>query len=182
MFFDYHRQHRFEIKVARIFNTFGPRMHPEDGRVVSNFIGQALSGKPLTVYGDGSQTRSFCYVSDLVDALVKLMESPAAITGPTNLGNPREFTMLELANVVRRISGSSSPIEFRPLPQDDPKQRRPGISRARDELGWTPTVTLEDGLQRTIAYFRSVPHEFAATGGPDMRVRMTSGNVTALRR
>ncbi len=153
LFFDYHRQHGLEIKVARIFNTYGPRMHPNDGRVVSNFVIQALTGQPLTVYGDGNQTRSFCYVDDLVEGLLRLMDSPAAVTGPVNLGNPAEFTILELAELVRELTGSRSPIVFRPLPQDDPLQRRPDITRARELLGWEPKVPLRVGLEKTIAYF-----------------------------
>jgi UDP-glucuronate decarboxylase len=153
LFFDYHRQHALSIKVARIFNTYGPRMHPNDGRVVSNFIVQALKGEPITIYGDGSQTRSFCYVDDLIEGFVRLMDSPADITGPINLGNPSEFTILELAQTVIRLTGSSSTIEHRALPQDDPKQRRPDITRAKSLLDWQPTVALEDGLMKTIAYF-----------------------------
>ncbi len=153
LFFDYHRQHGLEIKVARIFNTYGPRMHPNDGRVVSNFVVQALTGQPLTVYGDGSQTRSFCYVDDLVEGLLRFMDSPAAVTGPVNLGNPAEFTILELAELVRELTGAASPIVFRPLPQDDPLQRRPDITRARELLGWEPKVPLRVGLEKTIAYF-----------------------------
>jgi UDP-glucuronate decarboxylase len=155
LFFDYFRQHRLEIKVARIFNTYGPRMHPNDGRVVSNFIVQALRGQDITIYGDGQQTRSFCYVSDLIDGLVKLMATPADFTGPVNLGNPGEFTMLELAEVVLRLVGGKSRLAFAPLPQDDPRQRRPDISVAQDMLQWQPRVSLEDGLQETIAYFRA---------------------------
>lgn len=153
LFFDYHRQHRLPIKVARIFNTYGPRMHPNDGRVVSNFIVQALSGQELTVYGDGCQTRSFCYVDDLVDGLIRLMESPPEVTGPINLGNPAEFTILELAEKVINLTGSRSKIVFRPLPQDDPSQRRPDISRAHSLLGWRPTIELDQGLRRAIRYF-----------------------------
>ncbi|HFA59424.1 MAG TPA: SDR family oxidoreductase, partial [Rhodospirillales bacterium] len=156
LFFDYHRQHGLEIKVARIFNTYGPRMHPNDGRVVSNFVVQALTGQPLTVYGDGSQTRSFCYVDDLVEGLLRFMDSPAAVTGPVNLGNPAEFTILELAELVRELTGAASPIVFRPLPQDDPLQRRPDITRARELLGWEPKVPLRTGLEKTIAYFDSL--------------------------
>jgi UDP-glucuronate decarboxylase len=156
LFFDYHRQHRLEIKVARIFNTYGPAMLPHDGRVVSSFIVSALRGEPLTVYGDGSQTRSFCYVDDLVDGLIRLMDSPAAVTGPVNLGNPGEFTMIELARQVLALTGSDSPVEHRPLPADDPVRRRPDIGRARDVLGWEPTVDLADGLKRTVEYFREV--------------------------
>jgi UDP-glucuronate decarboxylase len=156
LFFDYHRQHGLEIKVARIFNTYGPRMHPNDGRVVSNFIVQALKGEPLTVYGDGSQTRSFCYVDDLIEGLVRLMASPPELTGPINLGNPEEFTILELAELVRELTGSRSPIVFRPLPQDDPVRRCPDISRARTLLGWEPKTPLREGLVQTIAWFRRV--------------------------
>jgi UDP-glucuronate decarboxylase len=153
LFFDYHRQHRVEIKVARIFNTYGPRMHPNDGRVVSNFIVQALKGEPITVYGEGRQTRSFCYVDDLVDGFLALMASPADFTGPVNLGNPGEFTIRELADQVIAMTGSRSRIEFRPLPLDDPAQRQPDITLARERLGWQPKVALAQGLERTIAYF-----------------------------
>ncbi len=153
LFFDYHRQHRLRIKVARIFNTYGPRMHPADGRVVSNFIMQALLGKSITIYGDGSQTRSFCYVDDLVDAFIALMATGDEVTGPINTGNPGEFTMLELARQVIDITNSKSKIEFQPLPADDPRQRRPDISKARKILGWEPKVPLREGLTRTVAYF-----------------------------
>jgi UDP-glucuronate decarboxylase len=156
LFFDYWRQHRLEIKVVRIFNTYGPRMHPNDGRVVSNFVVQALRGEPLTIYGDGSQTRSFCYVDDLIDGLIRMMQSPAELTGPVNMGNPREFTILELAETVVRLVGGRSTITYLPLPKDDPRQGQPDISLARDTLGWQPRVTLEDGLRETIAYFRAV--------------------------
>jgi UDP-glucuronate decarboxylase len=156
LFFDYHRQHKLEIKVARIFNTYGPRMHPADGRVVSNFIMQALNGKPITLYGDGSQTRSFCYVDDLVDGLIRLMESPAEFTGPVNLGNPNEFTMRQLAELVLAEIGASSPLVTQPLPPDDPKQRQPDITLAREKLGWAPSIPLPEGLKRTVAYFRSL--------------------------
>jgi UDP-glucuronate decarboxylase len=156
LFFDYHRQHRLRIKVVRIFNTYGPRMHPNDGRVVSNFIMQALLGQPITIYGDGSQTRSFCYVDDLISAFVAMMATGDDVTGPINVGNPGEFTMLELADAVISITGSKSKIEFRPLPQDDPKQRRPDISQAHRVLGWQPTVQLRDGLVRTIEHFEKV--------------------------
>ncbi|MEZ5997552.1 MAG: UDP-glucuronic acid decarboxylase family protein [Hyphomonas sp.] len=155
LFFDYHRQHKTRIKVARIFNTYGPRMHPNDGRVVSNFIVQALQGKDLTIYGDGTQTRSFCFVSDLVDGLIRLMNSPDDLTGPVNLGNPGEFSMLELANKVIEMTGSSSKIVHKPLPQDDPRKRQPDIRRAREALGWEPSVKLEEGLRPTIEYFRA---------------------------
>jgi UDP-glucuronate decarboxylase len=154
LFFDYYRQHAMPIKVARIFNTYGPQMLPDDGRVVSSFVVQALRGEPLTVFGDGSQTRSFCYVDDMVDGLVRLMDSPPEVTGPVNLGNPAEFTMLELAKQVLALTGSSSPIEHRPLPDDDPVRRRPDIGRARELLGWEPAVPLEEGLRRTVGYFR----------------------------
>ena len=154
LFFDYWRQHRLEIKVMRIFNTYGPRMHPNDGRVVSNFIVQALRGEPVTIYGDGSQTRSFCYVDDLVEGMLRLMDSPGDFTGPINAGNPMEFTMIELAEKVLRLTGSKSKLVREPLPQDDPKQRQPDIALARSVLGWTPKVELDDGLKETIAYFR----------------------------
>jgi UDP-glucuronate decarboxylase len=153
LFFDYRRQFRLPIKVARIFNTYGPRMHPNDGRVVSNFIVQALRGDPITIYGDGKQTRSFCFVSDLVEGLRRLMDSPEDTTGPINLGNPGEFTMIELAEAVIRLTGSASPMVFRPAPVDDPRQRQPDITKARGTLGWEPTIPLEQGLVQTIAYF-----------------------------
>jgi UDP-glucuronate decarboxylase len=156
LFFDYHRQHKLEIKVMRIFNTYGPRMHPQDGRVVSNFIVQALRGEDITIYGDGQQTRSFCYVDDLIEGMLRLMDSPAEFTGPVNIGNPGEFTMLELAELVIRLVGGSSRLTFMPLPEDDPKQRQPDIALARAKLGWTPTVSLEDGLKETISYFRKL--------------------------
>ena len=154
LFFDYLRQHNLPIKVARIFNTYGPNMHPDDGRVVSNFIMQALNDEPITIYGDGSQTRSFCFVSDLIDGLIKLMDSPEDVTGPINLGNPVELSIRELAEAVIRLTGSKSELVQRPLPQDDPIQRQPDITRARDQLGWAPKVPLEDGLKATIAYFQ----------------------------
>ena len=154
LFFDYYRQHAMPVKIARIFNTYGPRMLPDDGRVVSSFVVQALRGEPLTVFGDGSQTRSFCYVDDMIDGLIRLMSSPHEITGPVNLGNPAEFTMLELAKQVLALAGGDSPIEHRPLPPDDPVRRRPDIGRARELLGWEPTVPLEEGLKRTVNYFR----------------------------
>ena len=157
LFFDYKRQYDLPIKVARIFNTYGPRMHPADGRVVSNFIMQALKGDPITIYGDGLQTRSFCYVDDLVDGLVKLMNSDDSVSGPVNLGNPVEFTMKELAELTLELTGSSSAIDTEPLPADDPRQRQPDISRAADLLGWMPTIGLRDGLARTIDYFREAP-------------------------
>lgn len=156
LFFDYRRQHDMPIKVARIFNTYGPRMRADDGRVVSNFIVSALNGQPLTIYGDGSQTRSFCYVDDLVDGLMQLMATPHEVTGPINLGNPNEFTISELADKINRIVDNGGPVlEFEPLPADDPTQRQPAITRARETLGWSPTIELEEGLQRTIAYFRT---------------------------
>jgi UDP-glucuronate decarboxylase len=153
LFFDYHRQHGMRIKVARIFNTYGPRMHPNDGRVVSNFIVQALQNKPITVYGDGSQTRSFCYVDDLVEGMSRLMATPDAEAGPMNLGNPHECTILELTELVKEICGSPSEIRFEPLPTDDPVRRRPDISRARSVLGWEPKVPLRDGIKKTLDYF-----------------------------
>jgi UDP-glucuronate decarboxylase len=155
LFFDYHRQHGLEIKVARIFNTYGPRMHPKDGRVISNFIVRALCGEPLPVHGDGSQTRSFCYVSDLIPAFLRFMETPAEECGPLNLGNPAECTILELAETVLRLTGSSSRIEYRPRPADDPAQRRPEIGKARALIGFEPSVPLEEGLARTVHDFRT---------------------------
>ena len=154
LFFDYNRQHGVRIKVARIFNTYGPRMHPNDGRVVSNFIVQALRGEPITLYGDGSQTRAFCFVSDLVEGFIRLMGTDDAVTGPVNLGNPHEIPVRELAERIIRLTGSRSEITYRPLPQDDPTQRCPDITLARKLIGWEPSVALDDGLQRTIAYFR----------------------------
>ncbi|MBM3371064.1 MAG: SDR family oxidoreductase [Betaproteobacteria bacterium] len=154
LFFDYWRQHQLQIKVVRIFNTYGPRMHPNDGRVVSNFIVQALKGEDITMFGDGSQTRSFCYVDDLIEVMLRMMDSPATFIGPVNIGNPGEFTMLELAEMVLRLTGSRSKISFKPLPSDDPKQRRPDISLAKQALDWEPKVSLEEGLVKTIAYFR----------------------------
>lgn len=156
LFFDYHRQHRLRIKVARIFNTYGPRMHPNDGRVVSNFIVQALKGEDITLYGDGLQTRSFCYVDDLVRGLTGLMNTGDEVTGPINIGNPGEFTIRQLAEEVIALTGSASQLVFRPLPQDDPKQRRPDIAKARQILGWEPAIALRDGLSRTISYFDSL--------------------------
>jgi UDP-glucuronate decarboxylase len=155
LFFDYHRQHHVRIKVARIFNTYGPRMHPNDGRVVSNFIVQALNNEPITMYGNGTQTRSFCYVDDLIEGFIRLMNSDDKVTGPINLGNPGEFTMIELAQKVIALSGSSSTIVHKPLPPDDPKQRQPDISAAQQVLGWQPTIQLDLGLARTIEYFKS---------------------------
>ena len=154
LFFDYHRQHNLDIKVVRLFNTYGPRMHPQDGRVVSNFIMSALTGAPLTVYGEGEQTRSFCYVSDLIDGLIAMMNSDSDVTGPINLGNPGEFTIGELANIVIKKTNSNSKIDYLPLPVDDPIRRQPDITRAKETLGWEPTIALSEGLDTTIAHFR----------------------------
>lgn len=156
LFFDYHRQHRLEIKVARIFNTYGPRMHPNDGRVVSNFIVQALQGNPITIYGDGSQTRSFCYVDDMVEALILMMHSASGFTGPVNLGNPEEFTIMELAQFIIKLTGSKSKIIRKELPTDDPERRRPDISLAKSTLNWSPKVQLEEGLTKTIGFFEDL--------------------------
>jgi UDP-glucuronate decarboxylase len=156
LFFDYYRQHNLDIKVARIFNTYGPQMHPNDGRVVSNFIMQALQNKSITVYGDGMQTRSFCYVDDLIEGFIKLMDTPSGFTGPVNLGNPNEFTILELAEKVIAMTNSSSQIELKPLPHDDPKQRQPDISLAREKLDWDINIQLEQGLEKTIPYFQQL--------------------------
>ena len=156
LFFDYHRQHGLDIKVVRIFNTYGPRMHPNDGRVVSNFIVQALRGEDITLYGDGGQTRSFCYVDDLIEAMVRMMETGAGFTGPVNIGNPQEFTIRELAERVLALVGGNSQLVYRQLPSDDPRQRQPDISQARDKLGWEPQIGLDDGLRATIAYFREL--------------------------
>ncbi len=156
LFFDYYRQHALEIKVVRIFNTYGPRMHPNDGRVVSNFIVQALQGKDITIYGDGQQTRSFCYVDDLIEVMIRMMDASAEFIGPVNIGNPGEFTMLQLAESILKLSGSKSKLVFEPLPSDDPKQRQPDIALAKSQLGWQPKVALEDGLKETIAYFRQL--------------------------
>jgi UDP-glucuronate decarboxylase len=160
LLFDYHRQHKIEIKVARIFNTYGPRMHPSDGRVVSNFIVQALRGEPITIYGDGSQTRSFCYVDDLIEGIVRFMDSTAEITGPINLGNPCEFTMLELAEKIKIITRSSSKLILKPLPNDDPKQRKPDIGLAEKTLRWNPQVQLNEGLLKTVQYFEDYLRRF----------------------
>jgi UDP-glucuronate decarboxylase len=162
LFFDYHRQHKLRIKVARIFNTYGPRMHPNDGRVVSNFVVQALKGEPITLYGDGEQTRSFCFVDDLVEGFLRLMATGDEVTGPINLGNPGEFTIKQLAETVLELTGSKSKIEHRPLPQDDPRQRQPDISKAKAILDWQPTVQLKEGVTRTIAYFAELLKEGAA--------------------
>jgi UDP-glucuronate decarboxylase len=156
LFFDYWRQHKLRIKVARIFNTYGPRMHPNDGRVVSNFIVQALLGRDITVFGDGEQTRSFCYVDDLIEGLVRLMNTADEVIGPINIGNPTEFTIFELASLVIELTGSRSRIVHRPRPQDDPRQRRPDISKANDALKWAPQIALKEGLVRTIAYFEEL--------------------------
>jgi UDP-glucuronate decarboxylase len=156
LFFDYYRQHNLDIKVVRLFNTYVPRMHPNDGRVVSNFIVQALKGEDITIYGDGSQTRSFCYVGDLIEGLVRMMNTEAGFTGPINMGNPNEFSMLELAEKVLHLVGGKSKLAYHPLPTDDPKQRQPDIALAKEKLGWTPTVQLDDGLKETVYYFRSL--------------------------
>ena len=156
LFFDYHRQHNVNIRVARIFNTYGPRMHPNDGRVVSNFIMQALRGQPITLYGEGQQTRSFCYVSDLIEGFLRFMDAPDELQGPINLGNPVEFTIRELAEKVVEMTGSSSELVFEPLPADDPRQRQPDISLAKEKLGWSPVVNLENGLSNTITYFKGL--------------------------
>ncbi len=156
LFFDYWRQHKLRIKVARIFNTYGPRMHPNDGRVVSNFIVQALLGRDITIYGDGSQTRSFCYVDDLIDGLIRLMNTPDAVIGPINLGNPNEFSIRELATTIIDLTGSRSRIIQHPLPQDDPRQRQPDISKASELLSWSPRIALKDGLKKTISYFEKL--------------------------
>ncbi len=154
LFFDYHRQHQLQIKVVRIFNTYGPRMHPNDGRVVSNFIVQALRGEDITIYGNGEQTRSFCYVDDLIDAMLRMMHTPAGLTGPINIGNPNEVTMLELAERILALTGSKAKLTFKPLPADDPRQRQPDITLAKRHLDWQPSVSLEDGLKATIEYFK----------------------------
>ena len=166
LFFDYHRQHNLDIKVARIFNTYGPRMHPNDGRVVSNFIIQALRGEDITIYGDGQQTRSFCYVDDLVEGLIRLMESPEGVTGPINLGNPGEFTIKELAEHIIDLTGSSSKMVNKPLPQDDPKMRQPDITRAKKILDWKPETALREGLIKTIAYFDDVLKDLKGAPNP----------------
>lgn len=156
LFFDYHRQHKINIRVVRIFNTYGPRMHPNDGRVVSNFVLQALNNRDITVFGDGSQSRSFCFVDDMIDGLIRMMTAPDDFTGPVNIGNPNEFTIRELAEKVIELTGSTSKLVFRPLPEDDPLQRRPNIDLARSKLRWEPKIQLDEGLKRTIAYFRSI--------------------------
>jgi UDP-glucuronate decarboxylase len=173
LFYDYHRQHKLDVRVVRIFNTYGPRMHPNDGRVVSNFIVQALRGAPITLYGDGGQTRSFCYVEDLIDGLIRLMNTEGpTLHEPVNIGNPHEVTVAELAERVLKLSGSASPLEYHPLPADDPLQRCPDITRARTLLGWQPRVPLEEGLARTIQYFRGVLGE--ATSGPEKSAPLTA--------
>jgi UDP-glucuronate decarboxylase len=159
LFFDYYRQHNMPIKVVRIFNTYGPRMHPNDGRVMSNFIVQALLGRDITIYGDGSQTRSFCYVDDLIDGLIRMMATPTANVGPINIGNPEEFTILQLAKLVIEMTGSHSKIIHRPKPQDDPRKRRPDISRAQETLNWSPRISLDEGLKKTVAYFEKMLHD-----------------------
>jgi UDP-glucuronate decarboxylase len=178
LFFDYHRQHKLRIKVARIFNTYGPRMHPNDGRVVSNFITQALKGEPITIYGNGRQTRSFCYVDDLVDGLIRLMETPDTVTGPVNLGNPAENTILELAQKIIALTGSRSRIVMRPLPSDDPRQRNPDIGQARDLLNWEPQIPLNEGLLKTISYFEGRTDErceqFWSPAALDISARMSA--------
>jgi UDP-glucuronate decarboxylase len=187
LFFDYHRRHGVEIKVARIFNTYGPRMDPNDGRVVSNFIVHALKGQPITIYGDGSQTRSFCYVDDLIEAFVLLMRSPAEVTGPMNLGNPAEFTIKELAELVLELTGSKSKLAYLPLPEDDPRQRQPDITLAQERLGWQPTVSLREGLLRTIVYFDGLlsgaaPHlNGAAIAAKPRRLPVANGRRVASR-
>jgi UDP-glucuronate decarboxylase len=179
LFYDYRRRHGLEVKIARIFNTYGPRMHPGDGRVVSNFIVQALKGEPLTVYGDGAQTRSFCYVSDLIDGFVRLMNSESTVTGPMNLGNPVEFTVLELTEEVLRLTGSKSSLIRKPLPSDDPKQRQPDISLARRTLGWEPNVQLRQGLLRTIEYFDRVLVRPEPTSAPRFSGQVESRSLAA---
>jgi UDP-glucuronate decarboxylase len=156
LFFDYYRQNNVDIKVVRIFNTYGPRMHPDDGRVVSNFIVQALKGENITIFGDGKQTRSFCYVDDLIDGMIRMMNSVKGFTGPVNLGNPDEYTVKELAEMIVRLTGSGSRVEYKPLPMDDPKRRQPDITLAREMLSWEPKVIVEDGLKKTIEYFREL--------------------------
>ncbi len=170
LFFDYHRQHQVDVRIARIFNTYGPRMHPNDGRVVSNFIVQALLGKPITIFGDGRQTRSFCYVDDLVDGLMRLMDRPGPLIGPFNLGNPIEFSIAELAEIVLELAASKSELVYRPLPSDDPIQRQPDIARAGAALDWAPEVELRQGLEKTIAYFDALLGELGSTAVDDLTV------------
>jgi UDP-glucuronate decarboxylase len=176
LFFDYWRQHKLGIKVARIFNTYGPRMHPNDGRVVSNFVVQALLGRDITIYGDGTQTRSFCYVDDLIDGLVRLMDSKESIIGPINLGNPVEFSMRQLANTILDLTGSRSQLVYRPLPQDDPSQRQPDIKKARDLLGWEPSISLKEGLIKTIAYFEDLLRESSIKESLDINSKKNVGD------
>jgi UDP-glucuronate decarboxylase len=171
LFFDYRRQHNMPIKVVRIFNTYGPRMHPHDGRVVSNFIVQALKGENITIYGDGSQTRSFCYVDDLVEAMLRMMDTPADVTGPVNIGNPNEFTIRELAEIVIELTATKGRVRFEPLPSDDPRQRQPNIAKAKEVLGWEPKTQLRDGLVRTIAYFDRLLSENATPAMASSRLR-----------
>jgi UDP-glucuronate decarboxylase len=175
LFFDYRRQHNMPIKVVRIFNTYGPRMHPDDGRVVSNFIVQALRGQQITLYGEGTQTRSFCYVDDLIEAIVRMMETPSDVTGPINIGNPREFTIRKLAELVIEMTGAKSKIRFEPLPSDDPRQRQPDISMAKSILKWEPKVELREGLMRTIAYFESIVRNDGRTGAKASRLDFDLG-------
>jgi UDP-glucuronate decarboxylase len=182
LFFDYYRQHRLKIKVVRIFNTYGPNMHPDDGRVVSNFILQALRGEDITLYGDGNQTRSFCYVDDLVTGLVKMMESPESVTGPINMGNPQEITIRELAEKIIALTGSPSKLVFRELPQDDPRRRRPDITRAKELLGWEPATAVEDGLKATITYFETLLRDGAALAAGGMNGRKTATTAPAYSR
>jgi UDP-glucuronate decarboxylase len=181
LFFDYRRQHSLGIKVARIFNTYGPRMHPNDGRVVSNFIVQALQNKPITLYGDGAQTRSFCYVDDLIEGFIRLMASPDDVAGPVNLGNPGEFTIIDLADIIRDLTGSRSPIVHEPLPQDDPRQRQPDIQLARSRLGWEPKVSLREGLKPTIAYFEQMLRRSYRDGARIPPDRLTSSETSTSR-
>jgi UDP-glucuronate decarboxylase len=171
LFFDYRRQHDMPIKVVRIFNTYGPRMHPHDGRVVSNFIVQALKDENITIYGDGSQTRSFCYVDDLVEAMLRMMDTPGDVTGPINIGNPNEFTIRELAEIVIELTGTKGKIHFEPLPSDDPRQRQPDIAKAKEVLGWEPKTQLRDGLVKTIAYFDKLLSEDAMPTLASSRLR-----------
>jgi UDP-glucuronate decarboxylase len=169
LFFDYHRQHGLKIKVARIFNTYGPRMHPQDGRVVSNFIVQALQGRPITVYGDGAQTRSFCYVDDLIEGFLRLMATDSSVTGPVNLGNPTEFTIRQLADVIRDVVGSAVPIIELPLPKDDPRQRKPDITQARKLIDWEPAIQLRQGIEATVAYFDQLLSSKPDRSQPELR-------------
>jgi UDP-glucuronate decarboxylase len=178
LFFDYRRQHNMPIKVVRIFNTYGPRMHPDDGRVVSNFIVQALRGQQITIYGEGTQTRSFCYVDDLIEAIVRMMETPSDVTGPINIGNPREFTIRKLAELVIEMTGAKSKIRFEPLPSDDPRQRQPDISMAKSILKWEPKVELREGIMKTIAYFESIIRDDDRPGAKASRLDFDLGPAT----